>query len=258
MYSFDLDINDGQHKLLHFFTRISLIIKFVLIGQSIFYLYKISKLINLYKSRIREYFSNIKGKYFEWVNVFYIIFGVSLLAGIPPLLTGNSYLNQNDNHLLTVCFFVLSIVFYLIGFMADNHSYIEESEFYQSFNHSNKKAPNGVQKDIAKKIEQYFSDKKPFLNKDLKLTEVASALATNRTYISDTIRNEFNTNFNNYVNSYRVNEAVAMFNDSSNKNLTTIEISERAGFHSYNCFVKTFKGKYRCTPGAFRKKEVLV
>lgn len=258
IYALRTDYTFDQHSMLFYFAHAAWIIRFTLISQSIYYLYKSSKLISSYKDNVRAYFSNIKGKYFNWIHIFYVIFTISILAAIPPLIVGNAYLVNNGSHLLTASFFTLSIVFYAIGYMADNHSYIEDNEFYEHFMPSNNNVHNRVHADLAKNIEQYFADTKPYLDKDLKLSDLANSLATNRTYISDTLRNVFDTNFNHYVNVHRVDEAVAMFNDSEYDKLTTIEISERAGFHTYHSFVKSFKKKYRCTPASYRKKEALV
>ena len=69
-------------------------------------------------------------------------------------------MTQDDNHLLTVCSFSLSVVFYLIAF----------------------------------KLKDYFEQEKFYLQGNLKITEVAGALATNRTYLSDVIRAVYNSN----------------------------------------------------------------
>ena len=52
--------------------------------------------------------------------------------------------------------------------------------------------PSKMQEDLAKKLQEYFEQQKPFLQGDLKITIVAKALATNRTYISEAIKNVFN------------------------------------------------------------------
>ena len=79
-------------------------------------------------------------------------------------------------------------------------------------------------------------------------------MATNRTYVSEAIRNIYKTNFNKFVNSYRIYEANILFTDDNYKHLTTTEISEKVGFNTYSSFVKAFKKKYKYTPKTYRKK----
>lgn len=252
-YALRQDFIADEHKWLYFFTQTEMLVKVVLIIQSIIYLYKSSRLIRDYRNNVKAYFSNIKGKYFNWINIFYITFGLSLLAAIPPLLMGNSYLSQEDNHMLTVSFFTLSFVFYSIAYIADNHSYIEDEDFYILNNSDQPLASKKMYNKLAKELEVYFIESKPYLNKELKITEVAAVLGTNRTYVSDSIRLTYHSNFNKYVNSFRVQEAVIMFKQSASDNLSTMEISELVGFHTYNSFVKAFKEKHTYTPAVFRK-----
>lgn len=256
IYVSDLPYIAEQHKALDFFMKSELTAKIFLIVQSILYLILISRLIHQYKERITNYFSNIKKSYFNWIHVFYITFAISMLASIPPLLLGDSYLIK-DNHLMTISFFTLTVTFFAISYLADNHEYIEEDDFYVSdLNKNDDKSRTEFgarQQLLAQRIQEYFVSHKPYLNKDLKITDIAAELITNRTYISDAIRSVYNVNFNQFVNSYRIDEAISIFrNDTSD--LSTKDVSEMVGFNSYNICVKNFKEKYNCTPSVYRRK----
>lgn len=255
IYALNLTVNKEIKSAVFFFQITDKFSKFVLIIQSIFYLYQISILIKEFNNRLRNYFSNIENKYFNWIHIFYIIFLISLIASIPTLIAGNNYMIKGDNNLLTISFFTLSVVFYFIAFIADNHRYIADDDFYNIDDINIIENNNiDIQKKLAYKIKDYFEQEKPYLKKDLKITEVANALATNRTYVSDAIKNIFNSNFNKFVNSYRIEEAKNIFNTEESINLTTTEICEIVGFNTYSSFTKVFKKKYKCTPAAYRKK----
>lgn len=241
------------HRTVFFFQIIDKTSKLLIILQSLFYLYLISILIKEFKNRVRNYFSNIENRYFNWIHVFYIVFSISLLVAVPPLIAGNAYMAKNDNHLLTYCFFTLSAVFYFIAFIADNHRFIPDTNFYKVEELTTVESNVvGIQNEIACKLKDYFEQDKPYLQRDLKITEIARSLATNRTYVSNAIRNIYDSNFNEFVNSYRVKEATILFADDESQHITTTEISEKVGFNTYNSFVKAFKKKYRCTPNVYR------
>ena len=228
--------------------------KVLIVLQSLFYLYLISILIKEFKNRVRDYFSNIENRYFNWIHVFYIVFSISLLAAVPPLIAGNANMAKTDNHLLTICFFTLSVIFYFIAFLADNHRFIPDANFYHVEEAASVESNfNGIQNEIAYKLKKYFEQHKPYLQRELKITEIASSLATNRTYVSAAIRNVYNSNFNEFVNSYRIKEATILLADNKLQHITTTEISEMAGFNTYNSFVKAFKKKHGCTPNIYRK-----
>jgi AraC-like DNA-binding protein len=253
-YALGLSVDNELHRTVFFFQIVDKTCKLLVVVQSLLYLYLISILIKEFKNRVRDYFSNIENRYFNWIHVFYIIFSVSLLAAIPPLIAGNAYMAKTDNHLLTVCFFTLSVVFYSIAFIADNHRFIPDANFYNVEELTTVESNViGIQKEIACKLKDYFEQDKPYLQGDLKITEIACALATNRTYVSGAIRNIYNSNFNEFVNSYRVKEAAILLAGDESRHITTTEISEKAGFNTYNSFVKAFKKKHGCTPNVYRK-----
>lgn len=255
LYSLDLSFDSNLHWTVFFFQLIEKISKLLFIIQSVFYLFLISKLIKDYKKRVNNYFSNINNPYFNWIHLFYIVFIISFLATTTMLIVGNTNMIKEDNHILTVCLLTLSMVFYLIAFIADNHEYIPDETFYSNEQFSTIDLHSiPMQEDLAKKLQEYFEQQKPFLQGDLKITIVAKALATNRTYISEAIKNVFNLNFNDFVNGYRIEEAKAILSEKKFKDITITEIYDKAGFNNYNSFAKAFKKKYKCTPSNYRKK----
>lgn len=89
------------------------------------------------------------------------------------------------------------------------------------------------------KLIRYFTEKRPFLNTDLKINDVAKALGTNRTYLSQLLNTEMNTNFNQFVNKYRVKEAQNLMKNTEAQKL--IKIADESGFNSYSVFFSKFK-----------------
>jgi len=83
-----------------------------------------------------------------------------------------------------------------------------------------------------------FEKKKFYLNKDLKIWDVSGHLATNRTYISRIINQEFGLNFCAFVNRYRVEHTKILM--ASKKNLTIEEIADQSGFGSVNSLYRAF------------------
>lgn len=255
IYALSLPFDKKLHWAVFFFKIVERISTLVLIMQSILYLYLMSNLIKEYKNRVNNYFSNISNPHFNWIHVFYIVFIISLFAAIPPLIAGNTYMAKNGNHLLTICFFTLSIVFFLIAFIADNHQYIIDESFYvQEEITTGEQSTLASQKNLESKIKKYFEQEKPYLQGNLKITDVARALATNRTYISEIIKTVYYSNFSDYVNTYRIEEAKILLTDTNCSNLTIAEICDKAGFNTYNSFIKAFKKKYKCTPNEYRRK----
>lgn len=63
-------------------------------------------------------------------------------------------------------------------------------------------------------VEKYLEDRKPYLNPEFKITDMARDLVSNRTYISAFINREYGVNFNRFINSYRLKEVERLHADA--------------------------------------------
>lgn len=102
---------------------------------------------------------------------------------------------------------------------------------------------------LMKHLEQYFDENKPYLNTDLKITDVARAMKTNRTYLSNYLSSELHTNFNRFVNKYRIEESIRLLQNAGEKKL--FEIAELSGFNSYSAFFCAFKEETGISPAGY-------
>lgn len=108
-----------------------------------------------------------------------------------------------------------------------------------------------AQQSLLNELAKLMLHEKIFLNKDLNLDELAKRLGTNRTYLSQVINDNFNTNFNNYINEYRVKEAQRLLLNPSSKILTIEAIAQNVGFNSKSSFNTAFKKFTGLTPSDF-------
>jgi AraC-like DNA-binding protein len=85
-------------------------------------------------------------------------------------------------------------------------------------------------------FEHYIQTQKPYLNSDLKITDLVENLNVNRTYISTFINNEFQMNFSAYINQYRFEEYLKLAVMPEHKDKPKRELAAMAGFSSYKSF----------------------
>jgi AraC-like DNA-binding protein len=87
-------------------------------------------------------------------------------------------------------------------------------------------------------FEDYMVKHKPYLNQDLRITDLVDVFHVNRTYISSFINLEYNVNFSTYINSHRMVEyrRLSMLPECLNKSKQ--ELVEMAGFNSYRSFLR--------------------
>ncbi|WP_431134671.1 helix-turn-helix domain-containing protein [Psychroserpens mesophilus] len=106
---------------------------------------------------------------------------------------------------------------------------------------------------LKKELLAYFEEEEPFLNPQLSLKFVADVLELNTNKISYLINKVFNLNFNEFVNSYRLNHFKTIALDSKNSHLTILGLAYDSGFNSKSVFNTYFKKIEDVTPSAWLK-----
>lgn len=102
---------------------------------------------------------------------------------------------------------------------------------------------------LASKIEYYFNEEKAFLNSKLKLSDVAKAVGSNRSYVSHYFNQELGTTFFDYVNGLRIEYACELLL-STDDSIDSVAVS--SGFNSPSTFYRVFQQIKGCTPSNFR------
>ena len=104
---------------------------------------------------------------------------------------------------------------------------------------------------LEKEINELFVVDKIYLNPQLKLSDVARLVGTNRTYLSRFFNQEKKMTFFDYVNNLRVEYAMGLLHDEG---LRLNVIAEQSGFNSISTFRRVFAAKQKCTPSEYRKR----
>ena len=94
---------------------------------------------------------------------------------------------------------------------------------------------------LAVRLEQKMSQDKLYLNPKLTTTDVATAIGTNKTYLSDYLNNTLNTSFFDYINTFRINEAcriIEMMPERGRESMSVV--AQKSGFNSLSSFHRYF------------------
>jgi AraC-like DNA-binding protein len=106
---------------------------------------------------------------------------------------------------------------------------------------------------IYARIEEYFEQQQPYLDANFSLSKVSNDLNINQAYLSKAISYKKNTNFNNFVNTYRIAKAKELIQNNPNQ-YTLQYIFQTSGFKSQPTFNKAFKDVEGITPSEYYKK----
>lgn len=106
---------------------------------------------------------------------------------------------------------------------------------------------------VAPWVER-FERERLYLDPDLTLSSLARALATNSSTLSKAINRGLGTNFNSFVNQYRV-EAVLRLLADPNEDRSLLELALACGFNSKTSFNRSFRAHTGLTPSAWRARK---
>lgn len=108
--------------------------------------------------------------------------------------------------------------------------------------------------ELLSKIENEFEINKIY-KENISLQKLAEKLNTNTSYLSGIINNIYKTSFSDFLNHYRIQEAVDLFNNPDFIYYSTEAIGKESGFNSDKTFVRAFKKHIGVTPSYFRKNN---
>ncbi len=98
-----------------------------------------------------------------------------------------------------------------------------------------------------------MNTEKPYLDGDITLQKLSKTLSITPHHLSQTINEQLNQNFFDFINSYRIEEAKRMLHDPAKKHYSILAVSEEVGFNSKSAFNTAFKKHVKTTPSEFRK-----
>ena len=98
-----------------------------------------------------------------------------------------------------------------------------------------------------------MESEKPYLNPSLTLAELASKIDLHPNDLSQIINKEEGMNFNDYINSHRVEAVKSSIQSGRADQFTLLTIAYESGFNSKATFNRTFKKFTSQSPSQFLK-----
>ncbi len=103
-------------------------------------------------------------------------------------------------------------------------------------------------------ILEYITGNQSYKDTDITLGKLSKNLSLTPHVLSRVINEQLGCNFNDFINSYRVDEAKKMLSDPRKNNITIAGIAYDCGFNTLSAFNTAFKKFTGLTPSQFRKK----
>ncbi|MGB5171962.1 helix-turn-helix domain-containing protein [Eudoraea sp.] len=218
----------------------------------------ILRLLKKHDLRIRDYFSNLDNKKLLWLKflaegilVIAIIACVSLLIENFTLLSLPQYGGLFTN--ISICVFI-----FILGYYGLRQDFIFK-DFNNSFLEKVKYSKSSLNEEHSRseflRLQTYMRMNKPYIEPELNLETLAQELDLHPNNLSQIVNSNTESNFWDYINSYRIEEVKAILVSDEIKSKTLLGIALSSGFSSKSTFNRVFKKHCGITPSEYILKQ---
>lgn len=109
-----------------------------------------------------------------------------------------------------------------------------------------------LRQNLMDQISTLIEEKELYRRKDLRITDLATELATNKTYVSLLLNNMSGESFTSMITRYRVRYAQRLMKEHPDMLLE--DVASESGFSSYITFYRNFKTVTGKTPQEWKIK----
>ena len=241
---FDIIEHSTKTPLVHYTHEAS----WLMYTHMLIYAVLIFRLIYTHKT-IDSEFEKVRKK---WAKLLLGLFIISITAFVSyDILISYPFFNAEWDY--AICF-TLSFSIYAIGFFVYKQPKIFNGEYLPDLFLPDPKETEFVETALSDKLYDdliaHMDSEKPYRDNELRLVNLADQTGLSTHLISKLINAKSGKNFNQFINDYRLSEAVELLTSDNKHNIKTIYFE--VGFNNKTTFYTAFKKKYNCTPSKYR------
>lgn len=226
-----------------------------------YYLFVTIRSFRSYQLYVKENFSATEDIRFYWLrNILYAISAGVLIIFLFNLVAQFKTYGNNSYIFDWYAYIFLGMITYYLsiaGYFAKPrllqklHFTDNEQPIPPAAETINEKEEKPELQNWKEKLLAYMVDKKPYLEAELTLSDLAKQLKTNTSVLSKVINDGTGRNFNDFINSYRVQEVINKLKAGEQQTQTLLGIAYDCGFNSKATFNRAFKKVTSKTPKEF-------
>ncbi|WP_281847922.1 helix-turn-helix domain-containing protein [Olleya namhaensis] len=232
---------------------ISLVLSLVLI---FFIFHKIKK----YKIDFGKYNEKIVRAETKWIKQVLIIGAIMCVFWLITIILMQTKLNTGLNIYYPLWLSISALVYWIsyVGIINSKintdritirNLRIKDHPTVSKLNITNKKS--NIK--LFNEINNWIKTNKIYLNPDLNLDYISKEFKISNGYLSQIINTHHKSNFNDYINTLRINNAKQILQDTAFDNYTIESIGLESGFNSKSSFYTAFKKFTNKTPTQYKK-----
>ncbi len=182
----------------------------------------------------------------RWTNLIgYLYHGFVAGNLVYWILVATGQLNPTYDYIISV--FIAAFI-YTIGYYGFN-----EEQLFQKKKYSQSDLTNTALRFLGSKLEDIMEKEKPYLQHGISLQELAEMMEISKHQLSQIINERFNVNYFDFINGYRINDAIEILKQPDNFNIKIHQLAIKVGFNNKVTFNNAFKKVTGKSPLHFKK-----
>lgn len=184
------------------------------------------------------------------IRALMLIVAWGIIFSLPLILSVG--LIQDLQFIAHIAFFCIPLffVFFLVrypDYFNSIHREIRETKYSRS------QLKNMDRESIGSRIESLMEKKKIYRDADLTIGKLSERTSLSSLQLSELINSHYGTNFNNFINAYRIGEVKERLASRGDESI--LEIAFASGFNSKTTFNTVFKKATGMTPTQYRRRR---
>ena len=201
--------------------------------------------ITAYNAVVESNYSNVEGKRILGVKTLLVLFAVtSFMAFVFNIIGRQEFIEGPEPLAFPAVMF--SLLLLLIGHVGLSQQFSVQDIEAEVFQESESMPDESGVSELLEGVKKLVNDEKLFLYPNLKVSDLATRLHSNRNYIYHAINVEMGVSFSDYINGLRVDYAARLL--EANPDLSINDVMIKSGFTSSSAFYRYFKKFKGITP----------
>ena len=204
---------------------------------------------------LRENYADLEHKE-VWQS--FVVLAIIMLAFVIYALTSEGVVYQYAMRLIIIV--LICYLLWRVETLSDLSISQQQSQMaaelatVESEDADHDELPQAIRDKIRTSLQQHCIDTQLYLQHDLTISQLAQAIGTNRTYLSQYFSSQGLT-YNAYINDLRINHFVSLYreNVAAQRSFTVYQLAKESGYSSYSTFCGIIKRKTGLSVTAWMK-----
>ncbi|GHU79461.1 hypothetical protein FACS1894145_3670 [Bacteroidia bacterium] len=195
--------------------------------------------IHRYRRSIADYSADAQRTSLNWLQIILILTLITIPVPLFGMLSNVDVFSGFYSSMQGVLpsFFVYPVLCY--NLLSDNYVIVTPD--------GDAELPDVDAAMTPKHFARYLRDKKPYLNPQLRITDVAADLHSNRCSVSALVNREYGMNFSRLINRCRLKELNRLRLSPGHSEKDNLQLVLMAGFSSYRSYLRVKREEDRAT-----------